>query len=112
MQKQVGSPRFDGNGMLTRGVLVRHLILPGKRKESAEALLLLKKTFEPGEILLSVMSQFSPMPGAKKPLDRRITTFERDTVLELARSLGFDGYSQERSSAKEEYIPPFDLTGV
>ena len=112
MVDQIGKPRFDANGMLVRGVLVRHLILPGCRKESRALLARLAELFQKDEILLSVMSQFTPQPGALPPLDRRITTFEQQSVCDFAASLGFDGYFQARSSAKEEYTPAFDLTGV
>lgn len=112
MHRQVGNPVFDRRGMLQKGVLVRHLILPSRRKESLAALKRLGELFRKEEILLSVMSQFSPLPGAEPPLHRRITTFEQQSVTSFAEELGFEGYFQERSSASEEYIPPFDLSGV
>ena len=112
MSKQVGKPVFDERGMLKSGMIVRHLILPGERKESIKALETLGRMFDKDEILLSVMSQYSPMPGSTGNLTRRITTFEQQTVTAVAERLGFEGYFQERSSASEEYIPPFDLTGV
>ena len=112
MVRQVGKPVFDGEGLLRSGVIVRHLILPGRRKESLEALRRLRETFSPGEILLSVMSQYCPMPGAQPPLDRKITTFEAKSVCDYAASLGFDGWFQDRASAIKEYIPTFDGTGV
>ena len=85
---------------------------PSRRKESLAALKRLGELFRKEEILLSVMSQFSPLPGAEPPLHRRITTFEQQSVTSFAEELGFEGYFQERSSASEEYIPPFDLSGV
>ncbi len=112
MHRQVGNPVFDDRGMLKSGMLVRHLILPSKRKQSLAVLNALSKLFKKDEILLSVMSQYSPMPDAVGSLARRITTFEQQSVTACAESLGFDGYFQERSSASDEYIPPFDLTGV
>lgn len=112
MYRQVGNPVFDRNGMLQKGMLVRHLILPSRRKESLAVLERLGELFRKEEILLSIMSQFSPLPGAKPPLHRRITTFEQQSVASFAEKLGFEGYFQERSSASEEYLPPFDLSGV
>lgn len=112
MVRQVGAPVFDENGLLQRGVLVRHLILPGRRKESIAAIERLSRLFSPDEILLSVMSQFTPRPGALPPLDRRVTSFEARSVVDRAAALGFRGYCQQRSSAKEEFVPAFDFTGV
>ena len=112
MYRQVGPPVFDGAGLLKRGMIVRHLILPGQRADSIAVLHALAAMFRPGQILLSLMSQFSPRLGAVGDLARRITTFERDTVVDTARSLGFEGYFQDRASACDEFIPEFDLTGV
>ena len=112
MVRQVGSPVFDERGMLQKGVIVRHLILPGCRKESIAILEKLKERFSPDELLLSLMSQYTPIPGVPKDLDRRVTTFEYQSVLKVAEGLGFRGYFQDRASASAEYTPAFDLTGV
>ena len=87
----------------------------GKEKESVSALSVLGELFKKDEILLSVMSQYMPpsdLPGLPAPFRRKITTFELQYVLKKAEELGFEGYTQDRSSAKEDYLPPFDLTGV
>lgn len=105
-----GKPLFS-DGMLIRGTMVRHLILPGCRKDSLALLARLRESFEPGEILLSLMSQYTPN-GAPDAPGRRLTTFEYRSVADFALTLGYDGYFQEKSSAKEEYTPPFDLSGV
>lgn len=112
MIRQVGPPRFSPDGLLLSGVLVRHLILPGRRKQSIAALDALSARFSPDSFLLSVMSQFTPLPGAAPPLHRPVTSFEARSVEDHAAALGFNGFFQDRSSAKNEYIPPFDLTGV
>ena len=112
MYRQVGAPVYGENGMLQRGMIVRHLILPSHRGDSIAVLHALAAMFRPGQILLSVMSQYSPRPGAEGALARRITTFERDSVVETARSLGFEGFFQDRGAACDDYIPAFDLTGV
>lgn len=109
MQRQVGPPRFDDRGMLQKGVIVRHLILPGRRKESIEILKTLHSHLGSDQILLSLMSQYTPMKGVPKELDRTITTFEYNSVMKVAEELGFKGYFQQRSSATAEYIPEFDL---
>lgn len=112
MFRQVGKPVFDSDGILQKGVMVRHLILPSKRKESIRVLYRLRELFKKDEILLSLMSQYSPMPGAEGFLQRRITTFEQQSVQSIAEELDFEGYFQKRSAASNMYIPPFDLTGV
>lgn len=110
MADQVGKPCFF-DGILTSGVMVRHLVLPGCRKDSLKLLSCLSEYFAPDEILLSLMSQYTPngVPGTP---DRRLTTFEYQSVAGYAQTLGFEGYFQEKSSAEEEYTPPFDLEGV
>lgn len=107
MLAQVGRPVYGEDGFLKKGVIVRHLVLPGHRSESVAALRRLRELFSPGEILLSLMSQYTPIPGMQKPFDRRITSFEYESVLGEADRLGFEGFCQERSSAKEEYTPEF-----
>ena len=112
MVRQAGPPVYGDDGFLRKGVIVRHLVLPGHRAESIAALRRLRELFMPDEIILSLMSQYTPIPGMKPPFDRRLTTFEYESVLAEADRLGFDGFCQERSSAKEEYTPPFDQEGL
>ena len=113
MFRQTGPLDQDQSGMLRRGVMVRHLVLPGQRKDSERLLRWLAGALPVGEIYLSLMSQYTPYrPMPVKALDRRVATFEYKWVREVADRLGFSGYGQERTSAKEEYTPPFDLEGV
>ena len=110
MYRQVGEYRLDGEGILLRGLLVRHLVLPGARKDSLAVLSRLVDTVDPKKILLSVMSQYTPefaKESSHKELHRRITSFEYRSVVEYAEALGFDGYTQERSSAISDYTPDF-----
>jgi putative pyruvate formate lyase activating enzyme len=110
MLRQVGKPRFDGEGMLRRGVILRHLVLPGGRRESIALLQRLHARFGSEAFLLSLMSQYTPAFASDAPypeLHRRVTSFEYRTVAEAAEGLGFDGYFQERSSATETYTPTF-----
>lgn len=111
MAKRAGKPVFDEDGLLQSGVLVRHLVLPGHRKNSIEAIGRLADTFAPDEILLSLMAQYTPngTPGAPS---RRITGFEYRSVMEAVEAAGFAGYCQSPESAKSEYTPDFDLQGV
>ncbi len=112
MVRQKGKPVYDGRGMMQSGVIVRHLVLPGARKESIALLQELSRRFPPDHIVLSLMSQYTPPAGMTGHLSRRVTTFEYKSVMDVAESLGFSGYFQDRSSASDSYLPDFDLTGV
>ena len=110
MQRQVGKPVFDDDGLLKRGVLVRHLLLPTLRHDSERVIRELGKVFPADAILLSLMSQYTPMYRAAehREINRRVSTFEYNYVLGVARETGFDGYSQERSAAEEEFVPRWE----
>lgn len=113
MVRQAGPPRMGADGMLRRGVIVRHLVLPGERRDSERLLRWLAGAVPVEDVLLSLMSQYTPCrPMERKALNRRLSTFEYNWVRDIAQELNFSGYGQERSSAREEYTPPFDLTGV
>jgi putative pyruvate formate lyase activating enzyme len=97
--------------MLRRGVLVRHLVLPGCRKDSIELMRQLGRMFEPGDILLSLMSQYTPefaQGCVFENLHRRVTTLEYETVLNEAMKLNFEGFYQNRSSATPSFTPIFE----
>lgn len=109
-----GAPRYDGK-IMKSGVIVRHMVLPGFRKDSIEILKSLQKRFGVDSFILSLMSQYTPNGHLEDypEINRRITTFEYHSVVDAALDLGFkNAYMQEKSSAKEEFTPPFDLTGV
>ena len=110
MYRQVGAFALDGEGILQRGMIVRHLVLPGCRKDSMEVLSLLARLLDIRQIRLSLMSQYTPDFATDAPfenLHRRLTTFEYQSVLKHAIALGFEGYFQDISSAKAEYTPDF-----
>lgn len=109
MVRQVGKPKFDENGIMQSGVIVRHLALPSLRQDSAKVIEALGKEFESDEIMLSLMSQYVPMHKAvdHPKLGRRVSTFEYNSILNAASKFGFEGFSQERSSSSEVYLPPF-----
>ena len=110
MHRQRGAARFDGEGMMQSGVMVRHLVLPTGRKDSMAALTLLAEHLPVAEVRLSLMSQFTPdfVDAASYPeLARRVTSFEYESVVRHAVSLGFEGYLQDRSSATRAYTPDF-----
>ncbi|SFB76949.1 radical SAM protein [Ruminococcus albus] len=109
MHELVGAPEFDENGIMKRGVIVRHLVLPGCRHDSAKIIGWLADNFAPQEILISLMSQYVPMYKAKdiKALSRRTSTFEYEYVCRLVEGCGFDGFFQQRSAAEDKYVPEF-----
>lgn len=112
MVKQVGSPRFDSDGIMTRGVIVRILLLPS---HVAEAKLSLKYLLDRygDKIYVSLMNQYTPMQGMQKPLDRTVSREEYRSLIEYADHIGLkNGFTQEFGTAKESFIPEFDLTGV
>ena len=114
MYRQTGPVQWGESGVLQRGLMVRHLLLPGCRKDSMAVLEALSHLVPPKRILLSLMSQYTPCyhAAAYKEIDRRVTDFEIDSVRDYAVQLGFEGYGQARSAASAGYTPAFDLTGV
>ena len=117
MIRQTGKPEFFlGSGKLKKGTIIRHMVLPGKRRDSIRILNELEK-LGTDNFLISVMSQYTPFYKAKtdkalKDMNRRIFSFEYDEVVDEALRLGMNGFMQEKSSAKEEYTPAFDLKGI
>ena len=100
------------NGIMTSGVLVRHLVLPGQRKDSMQILKYLYDTFG-DNIYLSIMRQYTPTNNAPKELQRKLTTFEYESVVNYAIDLGFKhAYTQEKTAATEDFIPVFNGDGV
>ena len=116
MMAQAGHPVFDADGILQRGVILRHLALPGHVDDSFAVLdqMAAWNNADPGCFLPSVMSQYTPFyKAAEHGIGRRITTYEYHRVVNYAMDKGLvQGYMQQKSSAKEEYTPSFDLTGV
>ena len=115
MIEQTGKPVFDSDGILQKGVIIRHLVLPNCRKDSITLLHWIKETLPDKSYLISLLSQYTPFYKSHEypELNRRITTYEYESVLKEAISLGLvEGFMQEKSSAKEEYTPPFNLEGL
>ncbi len=111
MFRQTGPYEIDEEGILRRGVLVRHLVLPGETGNSKDVLEWFSDSFRQGEALLSLMAQYTPN-GHGGP-DRRLTEEEYREVTDYLYMLDIrDGYVQELSSAEGEYVPAFDGTGV
>ncbi len=113
MVRQTGKPVFDEEGMLKRGTVVRHLILPGHYRDSIEIMKWLAGNHRE-DILISVMRQFTPNKRTDiKELNRILTTYEYEAVLNVLIELGMENvYIQEKGSEGKDFIPAFDLTGV
>ena len=104
----------DETALLQSGVLIRHLVLPGLRKDSISILRYLAEHFDKERFLLSLLNQYTPVErcSRQKEINRRVTTFEYDSVVKEAIRLGFDRtYIQERESVGREYTPDFHDAG-
>ena len=106
MVRQTGPVQWEGE-RVKKGVVVRHLILPGMVDNSLRVLDWLGENFAPGQILVSLMRQYTPMPGMPAPLDRRITEEEYDAVLSWMYLNDLEGFVQEADAADRAFIPDF-----
>lgn len=106
MVAQTGPVQWEGDKVI-KGVIVRHLILPGHVENSLKVLDWLGESFAPGEILVSLMRQYTPMPGMESPLDRPVTDEEYDAVLSWMLLNNLEGFTQDPSAATDAYIPDF-----
>ena len=106
MVRQVGPVKWR-DGKVVRGVIVRHLILPGCVENSLKVLDFLGDTFAPGEILVSLMRQYTPVGGLGAPFNRPITDEEYDAVLSWMYLNDLEGFTQEDTAADTAFIPDF-----
>ena len=106
MVRQTGPVQWDGDKVV-KGVIIRHLILPGFVDNSLKVLDWIGETFAPGEVLVSLMRQYTPMGGLSAPLDRRVTDEEYDAVLSWMYLNDLEGFTQEEDSADIGFIPDF-----
>ena len=114
MVELTGPVEFSADGQMKKGVLVRHMVLPGHRHESMELMKWLWENFG-RTIQVSLMNQYTPMykSAEHKKINRRLTTFEYESVVDYVLDLGMENvYVQERRSASEEYVPDFNGAGV
>ena len=113
MVRQTGSYCYE-NGLLKRGVIIRHLLLPGKLAEAKRVMDWVAETFQPGQVLFSLMSQYIPWGRAAEfpELNRRLRPSEIRAAEGYMADLGLEGFTQGAEAARADYIPPFDLTGV
>ena len=113
MFRQVGTPVFDGD-MLTKGIVVRHLLLPGCTEDSKAVIRYLYQTYG-DRIFISIMNQYTPLPhvASYPEINRKVTQAEYDEVVDYAIELGVEnGFIQEGDTADESFIPEFDFTGL
>ena len=106
MVRQTGPVQWEGDKVV-RGVIIRHLILPGHVDNSLKILDWIGSTFAPGEVLVSLMRQYTPMGNMAAPLDRRVTDEEYDAVLSWMYLNDLEGFTQEAEAADQVYIPDF-----
>lgn len=115
MVRQTGSPVFDpATGLMKRGVIVRHLLLPGQTKDSKKILRYLHTTYG-NQIFISIMNQYTPLPQVKElpELNRRVSPAEYERVLDFALRIGIEnGFFQEGETASDSFIPEFDERGL
>lgn len=109
MVNQRGDTVYDSDGMMVKGVIVRHLILPSHTDDSMRVLEYLHREYG-NSIVISIMSQYTPMPNMSAPLDRRVSEDEYRSVVEYAKSIGIENaFIQDGGSAKESFIPDFSV---
>ena len=114
MVRQTGPYQLDEDGILQRGVILRHLILPGRLAQAKEVIDWVAETFPPHTVLFSLMSQYIPWGRAVEypELNRRLRKSEIRAAVDYLKQFQLDGFVQEEGAAQAAYIPSFDLTGV
>lgn len=115
MYRQTGCPVFDPDtGLMKRGIIVRHLLLPGQSRDSKQILRYLYSTYK-NDIYVSIMNQFTPLAEADLPqeLNRCINAGEYEKILSFGEKIGIEnGFYQEGGTAEESFIPPFNCEGL
>lgn len=114
MYRQIGNPKFNENGIMNKGIIVRHLVLPNLVDDSKQILDYLFNTYH-NNIYISIMNQYTPLEHVKKynELNRMITNEEYEKVIQYAIKLGIENaFIQEGETQKESFIPDFDNTGI
>ncbi len=108
MVNQVGKPEFSENGIMKKGVIIRHLVLPGYIENSKAVIKYLFERYG-NDVWLSIMNQYTPQPGMSGNLARVLTAEEYDEVIDYASELGVENaFIQEEGTASESFIPSFD----
>ena len=114
MVRQTGPAQINEDGVMTRGVLIRHLILPGRTAQAKAVMDWVAESFPPETVLFSLMSQYTPFARAGEfpEIDRHLRAAEIRSATEYMENLGLCGYAQDASAATRAYIPAFDLQGI
>lgn len=113
MYRQVGPYQMGAEGVLRSGVVIRHMMLPGQLADTKRVIDWIAEQFAPGQVLVSLMSQYTPVAGVPPEIGRKVTRAEYRAACAYLENCGVqEGFFQERTAAREEYTPPFDLTGV
>ena len=114
MVRQTGAPQFDADGMMTRGTIIRHLMLPGLGGDTAQVLRAIASNWGGGQVLVSLMRQFTPCTDLSgfPELVRRVTDAEYADACDQMALLGLEGWTQDAESVSESFIPRFDGSGV
>ena len=115
MYRQVGDYVLDGDGVMQKGVIIRHLLLPNRLDDTKKIIDWVANNFKPGQVMFSLMHQYVPCGRAKDfaELNRKVTQDEyEEAELYLMESKIEDGFVQEGEAASGEFIPKWDLTGV
>ena len=114
MVRQTGPYVLGEDGMLRRGVLIRHLILPGQDLNAMDVIDFAAEEFPAGTVLFSLMSQYTPMPGLERfpELQQRVDDETNQRLISYLQKRGLEGFWQEVGAATDEMIPAFDGTGV
>ena len=114
MYRQTGPYVLDGEGLLQKGLLIRHLILPGQELNAMDVIDFAVEEFPEGSVLFSLMSQYTPMPGLERwpELQSRVDSETNQNLISYMEKRGLSGFWQEPDAATDEMIPAFDGTGV
>lgn len=115
MIKQVGKLTFNSEGGLMKGTVIRHMVLPSHRHDSIKLIEWIADNTSRDDVLVSIMNQYTPFDFISEEfseLKRKVTKMEYNSVTNRAAELGLKGFTQERSSASEDYVPDFDLSGI
>ena len=114
MFRQVGPVEYAADGTLKKGVIIRHLVLPGQLSGAKDVMDWVAEHFAPDQVLFSLMSQYLPWGKAEQypEINRRLRKGEARKAAEYMELLGLDGFVQEQSAASDQFIPDFDFTGL
>lgn len=115
MIRQVGKLVFNEDGGIEKGTIIRHLVLPKQRHDSMKIMDWISRNTSADDVMVSIMNQYTPFDFISDEfpeLKRRITKMEYNSVVDHAAGLGLNGFTQEKSSSSEKYVPDFDLSGI